>query len=100
MGVEFKHKLRKKDMAPHSQPYPCAAGCGRPAVDKAVDYKEMGSGNFVETGRKYWCGSHRTPGTLTLKNGNSDPSDFEPISDMDDYLPDPPESEEPSGEPS
>lgn len=82
----FNHKLAKKDTHKHTEPYLCAA-CGRYAVDKAVSYEELKTkpGVFNETDRTYWCGSHRKPGTITHQDGTVDPSDFEPISDMDDY---------------
>lgn len=80
----FTHKPQKHKSG---RTYMCEADCGRYAVDKAVDYEEMKTKpqHFREVDRHYWCGSHRKAGTITHSDGTVDPSDFESISDTDDY---------------
>lgn len=88
--AKFVHRPKKADVSPRSEPHVCAhKNCDEYAVDKAVDYHEQNPGEFVEVARKYWCGKHRKPGTITDLKGNVDPSDFESVSDTDDYT-DPP----------
>lgn len=84
----FRHAYPKQDKNKSTEPYKCEApGCGRYAVDKAVSYRQLKTkpDEFRETERHYWCGSHRTPGVIEHQDGTTDPSDYESISDTDDY---------------